>query len=369
MKHKIHKDTVNQILVRHSTEQINMHYLPFDSVDEWHRIFYNVIQKAFNDMDFPVSQLEECRYEKGFVIMAQAHHEMVGAGIVEVGKGLNYLSIDHLSSVENLKAINDTQSILHILFAIPKYTYRHEREIKHIGASLYMCAKDLTKHMGCTSMMLASLTQAKGFYKKQKAKMISSNKFEHYNNYELEAIGTINANILKYMIKNKIYSFDKFVDSVNKYKIDKNIFLQGQTNHSPALLKQMLTHIQKDKLDLLNINKISLEEIVSKLKGKTLDTREFTYTLTEYQKFIALYIDINSDVDNKYKRHKIPFGSDRQIRNMYKGKLLSINYKINPYIGLKNSIAKRLTKEQIALQCKIMQATQACYANNQLMER
>ena len=353
--------TMNSILSKYNTSKFYLDYVVLGAKDQIYET-EAVIELVENV--FYGSQLILERH-KGIAIVAKDKKSniIIGAGILPYDESIYSMDKSQYEMQEKYLNTLPQEKHLSILAVDPTYQHLHNSKtrIKGIGSAIVLAAQNVAKEMGAQVLSLYSANNDKtmDFYRHKGFKDISHTTFEKWLNTELESIGQINANIIDFMCKHRLFTYNKFLSYIEDQHIPHHIFAEGCNNIPNSVVEHMLKRTTNNQT--IAINKEVIEELVQSEIDNELSSVE------DYCKFMLLHKKLKSRlIKNHLYSYKIPRTAPKHLKKMYGFRKVTDDYSTNLFIENKDSIVQDMSPRQIDIQTKILLATKSCYMSKNI---
>ena len=230
------------------------------------------------------------------------------------------------------------------------------------------CIKELSRQDGKEAVSLYSVSNRKiiQFYNRHGLHSVHENGLMAINNYELESLGIINANILYYMSINELQNYDEFIQSVKHNKIDPTLFTQGCKNEVPGVIKEMMqpinTNTKNNAQKILNVNKLIIGELIRKCTQHEFEDPIYAAEhIDMYSELLVVNMDMQLPQDMNDICKQLPYDAANYLKEKYGNKELPLVNRTNPYLRYEDTVAKELNNEEIITCAKLLKSTQINY--------
>ncbi|MBR4745103.1 MAG: hypothetical protein IK070_00115 [Clostridia bacterium] len=377
------KKELKHILSKYDNNNFYLQVTPCDKLKLDDSLDANFILECAFSTSFDVAT------QDGFVVLARQKSKnkdeedyVIGVGLVVNDRSIDFYNNENLfKEFPELNSCKLKETYIANIATIDSFrgldkntNHNEKRAIKGVGTSILSCIKDLSHAMGKDAVTLFSKPSRtlKKFYNHRNLKETADCTFIRFNNLELNSIGRINATIIKEMLKQKIKSYDEFVDKNKDNRLFNYEHDKGYENYPDGVIKEMMSPINKDATTsakrFLNLNKRVIEELVE-------EPRDFEYNdpfMTAGEKYEELLV-LNKDIKNGFKANymgsKLPRYSAHYLLEKYGDKNLPIRYENNIYLYKENTVAREMNSHELDLMIKVLKSTEANYAQMCIQEK
>ena len=367
---------INTILQDYSTKIFSLEYVYFNNSIELtpkiNAADYEQIVHLMNSSFGYSSYMRDRVFDRmeGPLIIARLKQDyfthkkgkIIGLCIADKNMGIDPYSSYRYNNIKTIQqsALNETFiSYLVVDPQLKNINNLSASRLRGVGSAMYMCMQEMCKSSDIISLKSVNNDDIKDFYQYVlQMDNLGSHEFAYINNSELQSLARLNANILTYCTENKIFSLKELRFKLLQGKIDEKVFTKDCRDLKKITLLQTLG-ITAERDMFTHNNRLMLQEILSKSKAI------ISYTLSphiidNYREFLLLHKSIdmsNTEICDWSTIDKIPTKGNKHLKQLHNDNLLPMQVSDNMFVYLKNSVANKLSDEQLDKHIKLMAAT------------